>query len=174
VNSLPAGCDLNRLLVTVGGKPATATYVGPAEPDGLQQVNVELPEGLGTGLERVELSAGGQAVCEPGWIRLMAQGPVVPRLVSLTDGIDLMSGTRIVTGWIKATVEEVKNPEEVRGWIGERALEGREVFCTDPKVPRWEVNWRLPAGVGEGAWEVRVAIGPRELGKVGVLVVENK
>jgi hypothetical protein len=67
-----------------------------------------------------------------------------------------------------------KNPEDVRGWIGERALEGREVFCTDPNVPRWEVNWRLPAGLGEGAWEVRVAIGRRELGRVGVLVVGNR
>ena len=174
VEGLSEEIDLNGLGVRVGGQMAFATYLGYPEYDGLRQVNVMLPAGLGTGLQPLELLEGGRALCPKAVVRLMPPPPAVPRLLSLTDGIDLMSGTRIVTRTIKVTLEEVENPGEVEAWVTGRGqpvrLEDRDEFCTDPRVPRWEINYLIPQGVGVGKAEIRVRYGGRKLGVVEVVI----
>jgi SAM-dependent methyltransferase len=177
VEGLPGDLDLNRLEVSVGGKPAVATYIGHPEHDGMQQINVMLPGGLATGLASVELSGHGRALAPSARVRLMEVPPPVPRLVSLTDGIDLMSGTRIVTGSIKVTLEEVE-PGAVRAVLESgdvtAQLEDRDEFCADPRVPRWEVNFRFPHEVKNGPGVVRLAMGTRELGAVAVEIANAR
>jgi SAM-dependent methyltransferase len=177
VDGLPGDLDLNRLQVKVGGKQALATYLGHPEHDGMQQVNVMLPAGLATGLALVELTDRSGALCANGRVRLMEVPPAVPRLVSLTDGIDLMSGTRIVTRSIKVTLEEVE-PQAVNAVVesgGVTAwLEDRDEFCTDPRVPRWEVNFRFPQQVKPGPGVVRLTMGRRELGAVRVEIANGR
>jgi hypothetical protein len=170
VEGLPADCDLNRLRVRAGGRMAFATYIGHPEHDGLQQVNVLLPAGLGTGLQKIELVDEQEPPGTSAVVRLILPPPPVPRMVSLTDGIDLMSGTRIVTRSIKVTLEEVEQPDALEAWVGDVRLEDRDTFCCDPRVPRWEVNFRLPGGVAPGPAEVRLWLGRRVLGAVEVNV----
>jgi ubiquinone/menaquinone biosynthesis C-methylase UbiE len=170
VGDLPRDCDLNSLGVTVDGVDAFACYIGPRESDGLQQVNVMLPRLPRTGLLPVELSYRGERLCEPRPLRVIPPGPDVPLLISATDGIDLLACTRIVTGTVKVTVEQTRNPESFRAEIGGVDAEGIDVFCTDPLPPRFEINFDVPARLEPGPHTLTMHLGKRLLGRVELTI----
>lgn len=161
VEALPEDCDLNHLEVRIGGRAGAATYIGPPEMDGLQQVNALLPAGIGTGMQPVELRWLGAALAPPGVLRVIAPPPAVPRVVALSDGIDLLSGTRIRTGSVKVALEEAARPQEFQATIDGLAVADIDIFCTDPLVPRHEINFRLPEGVAPGRRRLEMRLGAR-------------
>ena len=57
-------------------------------------MNATLPEGLRTGIVPIELQWLGRPVCPPGWVRIVPPRPPTPRIMELTDAIDLLSGTQ--------------------------------------------------------------------------------
>jgi len=164
IEALPAGSDLNSLAVHVTGRPALATYLGHPEPDGLRQLNILLPDQLPTGLQPVSLLLGNSVVASAN-VRLIPPGPAVPRIVSVTDGIDLLSGSRIVTGSVKLVLEEVLDPGQLTLRIAGRPIPDFEHFCIDPRVPQFEVNFRIPEDLPPGPCPINVALGNRRLGE---------
>ncbi|HEY3827405.1 MAG TPA: methyltransferase domain-containing protein, partial [Bryobacteraceae bacterium] len=106
IENLPAACDLNSLEAVVDGVAAVICYVGPPV-NGLFQVNVFLPVGVRTGLVPVQVNWQGQQLCPDATIRIIPAGPAVPRLISLSDGVNLLSTQRIESGMMKATIDEV-------------------------------------------------------------------
>ena len=100
----------------------------------------------------------------------MPAGPSVPRITTITDGINLLSGTRIVTGSVKVTMHEVADPRPFRATVdGFDALE-TETFCADPISQRYEFNFRLPESIGPGPHEVRVSLGKRTFAPLAIEV----
>jgi ubiquinone/menaquinone biosynthesis C-methylase UbiE len=172
MEGLPPEPDLNHISVRVGGSSAPPAYLGPPEADGMRQLNVLLPEGLSSGLAPVELTAHG-IEAPRAFVRLITPPPLVPRVMSVSDGIDLMSGARIVTGTLKATIEEVENPERLRVRVGGREVDKLDHFCTDPRLPRWEVNFDLPGGMEGGSSVVEIWLGDRALGRFPIEVVRS-
>ncbi len=168
VQGLPQEADIGNLAVEVGGALACTCYLGSPEPDGLRQLNAYLPPGLPSGLTQVELRFKGERFCEPVALRLIPAGPAVPRLKSLTDGVDLLSGTRIVSGTIKATIEEANRPELLRARIDGIDAVNPDLFRTDPRLPRHELNFDVPPGAGPGPAEVEILMGSRLVGRVAV------
>ena len=174
VEGLPEWADLLRLEAFVDGAPAFLSYLAHPEPDGLRQLNLHLPEGLTSGLKPLHLLLDGQPVAEAR-VRLVPPGPVVPRLVSLTDGIDLLSGTNITSRTVKISFEEIERPEDLRvfvRWAGADPVpaEEMEYFCTNPRVPSHELNFRMPAAAPAGEVEVLVGLGRRLLGRGAVTI----
>ena len=161
IEELPDECDLNNTAVTADGLACRMTYIGEPEHDKITQMNVALPEGLRTGMVPVEVTWLGQPVCDPGWVRIMPAGPAVPRLCSITDGINLLSGTRIVTGSLKVMMLEVTRPEQFRASVDGFDAQEIDSFCADPIAHRYEFNFRLPERIGKGPHEVRVTMGKR-------------
>ena len=174
---LPADADLNHLEVTVGERDGIVCYIGPPEADGLEQVNVYLPPGLSTGLAPVDVSWLGRTLCPPSVVRLIPAPPPVPRIIALTDGIDLLSGLRIVSGSVKIVAEELERPEEFRVTLDGTRVDELESFCTDPRLPRYEFNFRMPAGTRPGAHALEMRAGRRRFApitlEVGPGVPEN-
>jgi SAM-dependent methyltransferase len=173
VDGLPARADLLRLDVRVDGQPCQLTYLSHPEPDGMQQLNLHLPEGVRSGYKPVILMMEGVPSAESR-VRLIPPGPPVPRVVALSDGIDLLSGTKIVTGSVKASLEEVEHPEELGAlvsWEGgsARGLE-LEHFCTNPRVPSHELNFRLPPEAPQGPADVEIFMGKRILARAPVTI----
>jgi ubiquinone/menaquinone biosynthesis C-methylase UbiE len=170
VVGLPAEADLNRLDLTVAGQPAPLTFLGHPEKDQLQQLNALLPEGLATGLQPVVLACDGQPLCPEAWVRLRPPGPPVPCILSVTDGIDLLAANRIVNRVVKVTVEEIDATQNLQLLVNGIAVAELDVFCTDPRLPRWEVNFPLPAEVADGVAEIEMRAGRRRIGVVRVTV----
>ena len=108
IENLPAACDLNTLEALVEGVQGTICYVGP-QVNGLSQMNVFMPRGVRTGLVPVHMNWRGEPLCPDATIRIIRAGPAVPRLISLSDGINLLSTYRVACGAMKATIEAVPN-----------------------------------------------------------------
>jgi len=170
LEDLPEDCDLNHLEAVIGGSPGTPTYLGPPEAHGLQRLNVELPAGIESGLEPVRLAWLGRPLTPPATLRVIPPGPLVPRIAAVTDGTDLLSGTRIVTGTVKVHVEEVAHPEQFQASIDGLPVGDTDFFCTDPRPPLWEVNFKLPEGIGPGIHSLEMQLGSRRFAPVRIEV----
>ena len=170
LGGLPDNADLNHLKVSVCNKICVLTYLGPVEFDGIRQLNIELPEGLPTGLGPVSLYAAGTPERAQALVRLISPGPLVPRVLSVTDGIDLLSGSRVVTGSVKAILEEVESPELLSISAGGVCIQTLDHFCVDPRPPRHEVNFELPHTYPNGPTQVTILLGSRRLGEFPIEV----
>jgi len=173
VENLPPEAGLHHLRVTIGDSLGTVTYIGPADPAGLQQVTVILPELEATGLLPVELrwanSSMSTRIAPPAVLRVIPPGPSVPRLASVTDGVNLASDRRIETRNVKMTLEEIVRPYEIEATVGGRTVD-LEYFCIDPRPQKFEVNFRLPEEIRPGRHELVVQIGRRKLAPVALEV----
>src|SRR6185437_7869774 len=136
VENLPDTCDLNSLTALFDGVPGTICYIGPRAQNDLTQVNAFLPSGIRTGLVPASLLFAGRRLCPDRVLRVIPPGPAVPRLVALTDAVDLLSPTRIQSGMIKATVEEAPSLADFRATIAGVAVEDFDAFRTDPLAER--------------------------------------
>jgi hypothetical protein len=134
------------------------------------QVNVALPDGLRTGMVQVEMKWLGQPLCEPAWVRIMPAGPSVPRISTITDGINLLSGTRIVTRTVKVTMLEVGDPTQFGATVDGADVLDIDFFCADPLTQRYEFNFRLPDRVYAGPHEVLVQLGRRTFAPLSIEV----
>lgn len=170
VDGLPEACDLMGLEARVGGSLGTVTYIGPREHDGMTQVNLRLPADVETGLQAVSLYWRGAALGAEASVRIVPQPAMVPRVVALSDGINLMSGTRIETRSVKVTLEEMARPEEFAATVDGAPVEDLDLFCTDPLPPRYEINFRLPDGIGAGGHALEMRVGRRAMPAVGIVV----
>lgn len=171
VENLPYACDLNSLKVFIDGAEGRVCYIGPRERNGFSQVNTFLPKGVRTGLLPLRLEHNGAPLTKPAWVRVIRPGPPVPRLNSLTDAINLMSTTRIDSGLIKASIEEVDDIRNFRAAVDGIAVERIETFRADPLTERWEVNFGIPATVEAGGRLLEIHLGNRRLARMGIEVV---
>jgi SAM-dependent methyltransferase len=170
IEHLPPDCDLNDLSVAVDGKPARMIYIGPPAADHVSQVNVTLPEGTGTGLARVAVSRRGASLCPEAWVRILPPGPAIPRIVNITDGVNLVMSARTISGILKVAMRDVANADQFRASIDGREAAGIDSFCTDPAKQTWEFNVTLPAGTTKGAHELRIALGKRRFAPLAIEV----
>ncbi|MBI2687605.1 MAG: class I SAM-dependent methyltransferase [Acidobacteria bacterium] len=171
VENLPDECDLLNFEVRVGNGRGTLTYIGPREYDGMAQVNLRLPFDVGTGLQPVTMAWRGEAIGPAAKVRIVPQPALVPRVLALSDGINLMSGPRIVTRSVKVTLEEVVSPEEFSATVDGRPVVDMDFFCTDPLPPRFEVNFKLPDEIAPGGHSLEMKLGKRVVAPVGIDVV---
>jgi len=170
LEGLPPDCDLNHLEVRIAGAPGALQYFGPPEPDGLQQLNAGLPDGLPSGLHPVEVSWLGRPLAPPATLRIIPPAPLIPRVVLVTDGIDLLSGTRITSRSLKVGVEEMATPSQLRASIDGIPVPSTDFFCVDPVPPRFEVNLRLPEAVGSGPHQLELSLGARRFAPIPIEV----
>jgi SAM-dependent methyltransferase len=163
IKNLPAECDLNSLDVAIDGAPGILFYIGPPGVEGLQQVNAWLPEGVRTGLVPVEIRWNGARLGEPATVRIIPAGPAVPRIVAITDGVNLVQKNASTTGLLKIQIEEITSPESITAVIDGRPVEQLEFLCVDPRPPRYEVNLRLPNDLPAGRYRLEIQVGRRRL-----------
>lgn len=166
VENLPADASLHHLRVLVGDSFGSLTYIGPPDSAGLQQVNALLPELEATGLLPVEVHWLGARISPPATLRVIPPGPSVPRLASVSDGVNLVAGARVETRSVKMTLEEIARPYEIEAHIDGLPVWNLEFFCVDPRPQKYEVNFHLPESIGPGAHQLQVRVGRRKLAPV--------
>ena len=137
----------------------------------MQQLNILLPRLHRTGLAPVEFLLHGAPLCETRFLRVIPPCPSVPLVTSITDGITMLSGTRIVTRTLKVTIEEVAEPESFSATVSGEPVTGIDIFCADPLPPRYEINFHLPDSAGPGAHTLEMRLGRRPLGQIPIEVV---
>lgn len=167
---LPADCDLNNLRVLADGQPGEPLYVGPPDREGLQQVNAWLPNGVRTGLVPVEVFSGDQRLCPPAIACIIPSGPLVPRIVSVTDGINLVLANATNTGLLKVQLEEISWPDSITATVDGGPVAHLDILRTDPRPPRYELNVELPKGLAAGAHTLQIRVQPHRLLQANLVV----
>jgi SAM-dependent methyltransferase len=170
LEQLPEDCDLLNLAVTFDGAPGRLSYLGPPAWDGVQQLNAALPRGIRTGLVPVELRWLGQPLAAARWLRVIPAGPVVPRVCSVSDGVNLLAGRHIESGTVKATLEELDHPEWFQATVDGLPVREIDFFCTDPLTQRFEINFHLPFGLAAGEHRLEMSLGKRTFAPVPIQV----
>lgn len=168
IRNLPSACDLNSLTAFVDGIPATGCHVSPAV-SGISQLQIVFPAGVRTGLVPVRVEWRGEPLCPDTVVRVIPPGPAVPRLMSVSDGVNLRS-TRIESGIVKAEIEEVPSIHTLSASLDGAPIEQIEAVCADPLASRYEVNFHLPAGVTPGGHVLEIRLGARTLTRTGIEV----
>jgi SAM-dependent methyltransferase len=163
MENLPYECELNNLEVLIDETPGELFYVGPSMISGLQQVNSWLPRGVRTGLVPVQLLWNGKTIFEPAIVRIIPAGRTVPRIVSITDGVNLVQKNASTTGLLKIQVEEIDAPESISARIGGRPIERLTFLCIDPRPPRYEVDLWIPSDLPTGRHTLEVFVESRRL-----------
>ena len=171
IENLPLACDLNSLAVAADERACRVSYIGEPAHDGVTQVNAVLPAGIRTGLVPVEVFYLGKALCAPSWMRIIPSGPATPHIVSVGDGVNLVSGKVVSSGMLKAVMAEVAHPEEFRSIFDGRPVGSVDAFCVDPLFQRYEFNFPVPPGTAPGSHDVYVRLGRRNFGPFPVEVV---
>ncbi len=171
LEELPEDCDLNALKVTLAGAQGRLSYLGP-ERHGLRQLNVELPQGLPSGLQPVELFWWERPIAPRAVLRVIPPPPAVPRVVSVSDAVDLLAGTRIRSRTVQVCLEEAERPEQFEASIDGRAVGELEIFCADSLPPLHVITLRLPEGVGPGVHRLEMRLGRRAFAPVQIEVLE--
>jgi SAM-dependent methyltransferase len=171
VENLPDDIGLHHLQVTVGSSLGTVCFIGPRDYAGMQQINVILPQLEATGLLPVEILWLGRSIAPTAVLRVIPPGPSVPRIRSITDGINQVAENRIETRYLKVIVEEIVHPDEVEASIDGTPLISIESFCIDPRPQRFELNFRLPDEVPPGARQLELKIGRRKMPPMPIDVV---
>ena len=161
IEQMPDDCDLNQINIELEGEQAAPVYIGAPVFDGLRQVNALMPSQARTGLVPVDVFWFGERLCETAWARIAPPGPAVPRLTSLTDGVNLLSGNLISSRSLKLCFEELEAPERLEVRLDGARLPDLDVFCTDPVNQRFEVNFTLASAVTKGTHDVEVRLGSR-------------
>ncbi|HWE50892.1 MAG TPA: class I SAM-dependent methyltransferase [Bryobacteraceae bacterium] len=169
MEDMPEACELNSLEAFIDGVPGRGSYIGQSY--GLSQFNVFLPRRVRTGLVPVRIEWNGRRLCPDGTIRVIPAGPVIPKLVSISDGVNLLSYQRVSSGSMKATVEEVPNMGDFAVSIDGTTIQHQEPFQTDPLSQRYEVNIELPETIAAGGHVLQIRVGQRTLAKMGIEVV---
>ena len=172
MEDLPAECDLNSLDVRIGNSKATACYIGPPEADGLQQVNVLMPAVERTGLLPVLVRWNDVELCDPKSLRVVPPAPAVPFVLSITDGINVLAKSEVVTGTVKVTIEEAANTDEFQATVDGTPVTEIDVFCADPRPPRHEINFHLPKDLAAGVHSLQMRLGDRTLGVYPITVTK--
>ncbi|MCX6593788.1 MAG: class I SAM-dependent methyltransferase [Acidobacteria bacterium] len=161
VEGLGESADLNHLDVRIAGVPAVPSYLGRSENDGLRQLNVPVPPGTVPGVAQVTVNGGA------GKVRLIPRPIQIPRVVSVSDGVDLLS-TTIRSGTVKAVIEETDGAVEC--WFAGQPLPGVEVFCVDPRAPRHEFNIILPTELTAGEYQLDLRARGRSIARPRITV----
>lgn len=171
IDDLHPECGLNHVRVRIGDDWGTPNYIAAPLAAGEQQMNVLLPKDVPTGLIPVQLEWLGRQVGPPAIMRVVPPSPQVPRLLAVTDATDLLSGTRISHGNIKAILEEVSHPEDVSFHLNGAPLQPSLVHWADRRTPRIEIVLPVPPGTPAGRHTLQVQARKQRFAPVSIEIL---
>jgi SAM-dependent methyltransferase len=161
VVGLPPQCELNGIAAFVGGREATPFYIGSPIYDGLRpQLSLVLPQGTPTGLQPIRVLWNGSELLR-ATVRVIPPGPPLPRVISVTDAVNILSAGQVNSGLVKVVTEEMADANMFFATISGRAVRDLEWCLTDPVPPRCEFNFALPPGISPGTHTLEIRYGRR-------------
>ena len=170
--------DLNSLVVDVDGTMTSPCFIGKYVWNGKAQVNFYLPPGLRSGMLPVSLRAGGRVVSNQAPMRVIGPGPLAPKVLGVSDGVNLLSQLNVASRTIKVNIEEfdVSSAEEllqlVAASLDGEPIEKMDAFAVDPLPRRYELNLVVPESFSQGAHRLQIRFGKHAFPAVAVNLTE--
>jgi SAM-dependent methyltransferase len=162
IAGLPAACHLGNLLVGFNGVEQRGCYLSPLDACGGCQLDARLPAGIGPGRVAVSLSHGGESLGQTQFIDVTLAPPRRPRILSITDSVNLASKHQVKTG-VKVRIEDVGRPEAVACTVAGRRAEFVQIEYEDPITDTYQFSFYLPHKTPRGRQQLIIQIADREL-----------
>lgn len=171
---LPPDADLNTLRIEVGGRDSRIICIGIPHWDGLRQVTALLPRDLDSGFQPVRLIWANTALGSESFLRVVPPPPEVPSVVAVTDAVCVGGGTTISSNRLRISLEESHRPEDLRVTVNGRSIPRTSFLCIAPDIPRFAVDFRLPATTAAGRKQLECWHGRRYLGAWEIVVDRDR
>jgi ubiquinone/menaquinone biosynthesis C-methylase UbiE len=174
MDGVPKAADLAQLLVGMDGVLRQGCYISPIGENGGCQFNALVPRGVRPGSLQVTLhDHQGTVLAGPVPIEVTPGPAWEPKLLSITDGINLLSKNRSENGSLKVTIEDVERPEHVSFLVEGRPIKDLEPICTDPITFTYEFTLYLSNKVENGERRLDISISGRELSSAVLTVARS-
>lgn len=170
IDGLPENGDLAHFLVLFNGETQLGCYLSPVSDSGGCQLNARLPREFAPGPVTVQLLHDGQPVSEAHSIEVIPAPPLKPRVISVTDGINLTARYRTEMGGVKVTIEEIERPDEVLFRVKGRPVEYLQYECKDPITASYEFAFHIWHKTPQGKQPLAISVSGRDLELVSLEV----
>ncbi len=177
IEGLPSRCHLGNLEVSFRGGAdlpvcllSRGCYISPITQSGACQLNVRLPDAIPAGPAPVTLYCDGQALGEPREIEVLPPPPRSPRVISVSDGLDIASKYRVVMGGVKVILEDIERPAEVSFTVDGRPAEFLQFERKDPILSTWEFAFHLSPKTKLGTRALAVRVSGRDLPPIPIRI----
>ncbi len=171
IDGLPACCHLGNLEVTFRDIAVPGCYISPVSATGACQLNARLPRGLAAGRYSVGLAYAGNELGQFDGLEVTPPPARNPRVLAITDGINIASRNRVETGGMKVTIEDIERPEEVAFRVAARPAEFLQYERKDPITDTYEFAFHLSHKTPPGVQTLNIAVSGRNLPAERVEVV---
>lgn len=170
IDGMPESASLADLDVWFGERRQMGCYLSPVSESGTCQMNARLPDRMAPGECPVQLRLENTPVGAARSIAIVASPPRTPRVLSVTDGINIASRNRLETGGAKVVVEDIDDPAEYSFTIGGVSAQHLQHECIDPITSTYQFSFRLRQGTPSGHRRLVVAVAGRDLDSIDVEV----
>ena len=172
IAGMPEWAGLADLPVWFGNRHQLGCYLSPISEAGGCQLNAQLPEGMKPGEYVVELKAGTELSHGAHSITVVAAPAASPRVLSVTDGINVTSRSRLQTGSAEIIIEDVPDPEEFSFRVADRPLGYLQNVCIDPISWTYSFSGRLDGNTPLGMTRFAVYRAGVEIDSINVEVLQ--
>jgi SAM-dependent methyltransferase len=155
----PEYCDLCRLAGQIADVPIDVVRSSSLQADGLRQIVLRVPDHVPKGRQDIHLTWNGALLTHPFSVDVEPFRRGAARVLAVTDGVDLLSREKIVSGVAKVWINNLSEPALFRARIGEVSIRQMDFHCEDRVDQRYQVNLRLPASIPRGRHRLEVAVG---------------
>ena len=104
----------------------------------------------------------GNLLAGPVPIDVTAAPSWAPKVLSVTDGINILAKSRVESG-VKVTLQDIERPEEVSFLIDRRAAEYLQFECKDPITFTYEFAFHPSPQVKNGEQQLDISVSGRAL-----------
>jgi SAM-dependent methyltransferase len=171
VEGMPETADLAVLAAGFDGILQQGCYISPIVENGGCQFDVVLPREIRSGSVPVTLHHHeGTVISEPVAIEITPGPPWEPKVLSVTDGINILSKFRVERGGVKVTIEDIERPEEVSFLVDDRPTEHLQYVCNDPITFTYEFAFHPSPKVKNGERRLDISIAGRALPPISLQV----
>ncbi len=164
LDGMPEASDLAVLSAGFDGALGPGCYISPIGETGACQFDAVLPAGVRSGTIPVTLHDNDGAVIAGPLPIEVTPGPAwAPKIVSVTDAINIISKYRTDTGGVKATMEDIERPQEVLFHVDGRAVGWMQIELKDPITFAYEFSFYVPPKVKNGERRLDISVSGRAL-----------
>jgi SAM-dependent methyltransferase len=174
LEGMPEASDLATLAAGLDGRLQQGCYISPIGENGGCQFDVVLPSGSRTGPLPVTLHRyQGTLLAGPLSIDV-TPGPLwEPRVLLVTDSINIISRYRIETGGVRVTIEDVEQPDEVSFRVDGHRVGWRRIEFKDPITFTYDFSFYVPPKVKDGERKLDVTVSGRALRPISLQIARG-
>jgi SAM-dependent methyltransferase len=174
IEGMPEASSLAELAARFDGIPHQGCYLSPIGDNGGCQFNVVLPRSVRTGSVPVTLhNLEGSLLAGPVSIDVTPAPPWAPKVLAVTDAINIRSKYRVETGGVKVNIEDVERPGDVSFRVDGHAVGWIQIEFKDPITSTYEFSFYLPHKVKDGERRLDISVSGSTLPPISLQVASK-